>query len=79
LGKALIRYFGFLAGEYGREVPVEVGDGARLEDVIRLPEGYSIDDIVILVNGKPVKKDYLVKPGDVVSVMPHISGGIQGL
>ncbi|MEB3774883.1 MAG: MoaD/ThiS family protein [Desulfurococcales archaeon] len=77
MGTALVKYFGFLAGEYGREVTVEVGDGARLEDVVKLPEGYSIDDMVVLVNGKPVKKDYIVRPGDVVSVMPHISGGIR--
>ena len=79
MGKARVRYFGFLAGEMGREVEVEVGDGARVEDVIRLPEGMSLDDVVVLVNGVAAKKGQLVRPGDVVSVMPHISGGTRGL
>ncbi len=79
MGKVRVKYFGFLAGEIGREVEVEVGDGAPVEEIVRLPEGYSIEDMVVLVNGVAVKKGYVVKPGDVVSVMPHISGGTLGL
>jgi len=71
-----VRYLGFLAGLYGRETVIEVSGVARIEDVVKLPEGYTMDDVVILVNGTPVKKGYKVKPGDVISVMPHISGGI---
>lgn len=79
MGRARVRYFGFLAGEMGKEVEVEVGEGAPLEEVVRLPQGLSIDDVVVLVNGVSAKKGQVVRPGDVVSVMPHISGGTPGL
>ncbi|MCE4603216.1 MAG: MoaD/ThiS family protein [Desulfurococcales archaeon] len=79
MGRVRVRYFGFLAGEMGKEVEVEVGEAARVEDVVKLPEGMSLDDVVVLVNGVAVKKGEAVRPGDVVSVMPHISGGTRGL
>ncbi|MEB3852164.1 MAG: MoaD/ThiS family protein [Desulfurococcales archaeon] len=77
MGRVRVRYLGYLA-EYagGREVEVEVGEsGARLIEVVRLPPDVSPDDLVFLVNGRPAKPGDRVRPGDTVSVMPHISGG----
>ncbi len=74
--KITVKYFGYLA-DYGggREVVVEAPEGARVRDVVRLPPGISLEELVILVNGKPARPDTVLKNGDVVSVLPHISGG----
>ena len=71
-----VKYFGYLA-DYagGREVEVEAPEGARVRDVVRLPEDVRIEDIVVLVNGKPADPDRRLEDGDTVSVLPHISGG----
>ena len=76
MGKVRVRYLGYLS-EYagGREVEVEVGEEARVVDVVKLPPDVSPDDLIFLVNGRPAKPSDTVRPGDVVSVMPHISGG----
>ena len=77
--KITVKYFGYLA-DYGggREVVVEAPEGARVRDVVRLPPGVSLEELVILVNGKPARPDTALKNGDVVSVLPHISGGAEG-
>ena len=76
--KIRVRYFGYLA-DYagGREVEVEAPEGARVADVVKLPPDVSIEDVVVLVNGRPAKPEDRLREGDVVSVMPHISGGLH--
>ncbi len=71
-----MRYFGYLADYSGREVVLDVVEGVKVKDVVRLPSDVNIEDVVILVNGKPAKPDTPLKDGDVVSVLPHISGGM---
>ncbi|MEB3825762.1 MAG: MoaD/ThiS family protein [Desulfurococcales archaeon] len=70
-----IRYFGWLSAEMGNEVTVEVKGGEKIKDIVKLPRGSSIEEFIILKNGMPSKPDDTVSDGDVVSVMPHISGG----
>jgi len=75
-GKVRIVYMGYLselAG--GREVELEVCGEARVKDLVKLP-GLSLDDLVVLVNGRSARADSPVKPGDKITVMPHISGGM---
>ena len=75
-GKVRIRYYGYLAGEIDGEVEVEIPDeGAAIRDIVKLPSGVDINELVLLVNGKPAKPDTRVKPGDSIAVMPHIGGG----
>jgi len=71
-----VKYFGYLA-DYagGPEVEVDAPPGARVRDVVKLPPDVSIDDVVILVNGRPARPDQELRDGDTVSVLPHISGG----
>ena len=71
-----VKYFGYLV-DYGggREVVVEAPEGARVRDVVRLPPDVSLEDLVILVNGRPARPDTILHDGDTVSVLPHISGG----
>ena len=75
-GEVKVKYLGYLS-EYagGREVVVEVDGEARVLDVVKLPPDINPDDLIFLINGRPAKPGDRVKPGDVVSVMPHISGG----
>jgi len=76
MGKVVVKYFGYLA-DYagGREKVVEVEGRVPVEEVIELPPDVTIEDVVVLVNGKPAKPGQLVGDGDEVSVLPHISGG----
>ncbi len=75
-GKVRIRYYGYLAGEIDGEVEVEIPDeGAAIRDIVNLPSGVDINELVLLVNGKPAKPDTRVKPGDSIAVMPNIGGG----
>lgn len=75
--RVTVRYFGYLA-EYagGREKILEVGEGSRVRDVVTLPPGVSLDDLVLLKNGRPAYPDDELSDGDTVSVLPHISGGL---
>jgi len=71
-----VKYFGYLADYAGApEVEVDAPPGARVRDVVKLPPDVSIDDVVVLVNGRPASPDQELGEGDTVSVLPHISGG----
>jgi len=76
VGKVRVKYFGYLA-DYagGREKVVEVEGRVPVREIIELPPDVTVEDVVILVNGRPAKPDTLVGDGDEVSVLPHISGG----
>lgn len=76
MGTVRIKYFGYLAEKLGREREVEVEEEARILDIIELPAGTNPDNLVYLINGLPAKPDSKVKPGDVISVLPHVSGGM---
>lgn len=73
--RVTIKYFGWLAAELGQKIEVEAQEGATVRDVVRLPDGVKIDDLIVLVNGATGKPDSRLRDGDVVSIMPHISGG----
>ncbi len=70
-----IKYFGWLSSEIAPQVKVEVKGGERIRDIVKLPEDVSIEDFILLKNGQTAKPDDPVEDGDVISVMPHISGG----
>lgn len=78
MGKVKVKYLGYLADLYGREVEVEVDGAKTLREIVKVPEDLDPEELIYLVNGRPAKLDDKVKPGDVVSVMPHISGGSLG-
>jgi molybdopterin converting factor small subunit len=73
--KVTVKYLGYLSDLYGRQVEVEVDGPRTLRDIVKIPEGVDPDELIYLINGRPAKLDDKVKPGDVVAVMPHISGG----
>ncbi|MEB3806128.1 MAG: MoaD/ThiS family protein [Desulfurococcales archaeon] len=77
--RVIVKYFGYLS-EYagGREQVVDAAEGSRIRDVIKLPPDVSVEDLVILRNGRPAKPDEEVQEGDIISVLPHISGGQPG-
>jgi len=77
LGRITIKYLGYLAERLGyREKAVDIERETRIIDIIELPEGADPSQLIFLVNGIPTKPESKVKPGDTVSVMPHISGGL---
>ena len=74
-GEVRIVYMGYLAElAGGREKLVRVCGEARVRDIVGL-EGVELEDLVILINGRSAKPDSTVRPGDKLTVMPHISGG----
>ena len=78
-GRVAIRYMGWLAEYAGtREEEREICGEARVRDVIRVPPE-DLEDLVILVNGRGARPDAPVRPGDRIVVLPHISGGLDGL
>jgi molybdopterin converting factor small subunit len=74
-----IKYFGWLSSEIAPELKVEVRGGERIRDIVKLARDVSIDDLIILKNGQTAKPDDPVNDGDVISVLPHISGGQEYL
>jgi molybdopterin converting factor small subunit len=75
-----VRYFGYLADYVGfRDVEVEVPDGSRIAEVVKLPPDVSLGEVVLLRNGLPAKPHERLSDGDVVSVLPRISGGLVSL
>jgi molybdopterin converting factor small subunit len=70
-----IKYFGWLSSEMAPETTLDFKGGKRIRDIVKLPEDVDIEELIILKNGKTAKPDDLVEDGDVISVMPHISGG----
>jgi molybdopterin converting factor small subunit len=78
-GRITIKYYGYLAGIKGREEHIELCESKTVEEVVRLPKDVNINDLIILVNGVSVAKNTIVKPGDTISILPHISGGGSGL
>ncbi len=74
-GSVKVRYLGYLADRLGREVEVKVDGEATVREVARVPEEFEPDELIYLVNGRPARPEDKVKPGDMVTVMPHISGG----
>ena len=74
-GVVEVKYFGYLAEIAGRErEEIRVCGEKRIRDLIRL-EDVDLDDLVILVNGVGKRPDAIVKPGDKITLLPHISGG----
>ncbi len=72
-----IKYFGYLAEIAGRDSEkIRVCGEKRIRDLIRL-EGIDLNDLVILVNGVGKRPGATVKPGDKITILPHISGGSQ--
>ncbi len=70
----LLGYLSHIAG--AREVKVEVCGEKRVKDLISIPN-INIEELVILINGHTARPEDKARPGDVVTVMPHISGGLD--
>jgi len=74
-GTVKLVYMGYLAeAAGGREREVEVCGEARISEIARLPRE-ELEDMVILVNGRTARPETQVRPGDKVTILPHISGG----
>ncbi|MEM7828306.1 MAG: MoaD/ThiS family protein [Candidatus Aenigmatarchaeota archaeon] len=64
------------------ELNIKVGEGATVGDAItiikrHLPalERFPIDSFMIAVNMEYVSRDYLLKDGDIIAIIPPVGGG----
>lgn len=70
-----ITAIGYIADIIGsKEFEKTVGEGARVREIIKLPEEIE-SRIIVLVNDRPVTLDYKIKDGDNITIMPIVGGG----
>ncbi len=75
-GRVTVKFLGYLSEVIGSRIEKEVCGEVELRNLIDEERiGTSLNDLVILVNGVAKGPETRVKPGDTVTVMPHISGG----
>ena len=80
-----VRFFSLIADELGRREAVLSLSGRRItvQDLVdhlkrlfpRLQDLERMTDIIVLVNGEAVGKDYRIREGDEVALIPPASGG----
>ncbi|MCE4606192.1 MAG: hypothetical protein F7B59_02545 [Desulfurococcales archaeon] len=71
-----IKYFGWLPAEVAPEVKAELNAKKRIRGIIKHPEETSIEDLIVLKNGRTTDVNHFVENGDLVSVMLHVSGRV---
>ena len=63
------------AGTINR-IEIDIPEGTTLEDLIEILEiELSLDNMLLAVNHRTADVDHILKEGDVVNLMPAISGG----
>jgi len=60
-------------------VDIDLPDPSRVLAVIQSLEiQFPLSSLIIAVNGRVVDEEYLLRPGDEVSLIPSMSGGSAG-
>jgi len=72
--KVKIRLYGELALKHGAEIELKVRDGAAIGEILK-NMGISDAEHHLLVNEKRVSKEYQVKDGDYLKLLPIVYGG----
>ncbi len=77
-----ILYFGVLKDALGREGEgLELAEGTSVEDLLKVFRGREVgpegvwDSIAVAVNQEYAKAEDVLKDGDVVALLPPVSGG----
>ena len=76
-----VLYFGILKDSFGRESEeVELAESATVADLLRGFRGREVfwDSIAVAVNQEYAKAGDVLKEGDVVALLPPVSGGCGG-
>jgi len=72
--KIKVRLYGELALKHGAEVELEVKEGARVGDVLKILK-ISDSEHHLILNERKVSKDYPLSDGDTLKVLPVVYGG----
>ncbi|RLF79931.1 MoaD/ThiS family protein [Thermococci archaeon] len=72
--KVKIRLYGELALKHRAEIELKVRDGATIGEILK-NMGISDAEHHLLVNEKRVSKEYQVKDGDYLKLLPIVYGG----
>ena len=70
-----IGFYGRLAERFGREVEVDLADGATVAALRARFDGLDAATVRALVNDEMAGEDAPVVPGDRVDFLPPLSGG----
>jgi molybdopterin converting factor small subunit len=73
--KIKTRLFATLRNNRGKEVDVEVGDGATVRDILDVLSIKREDVALLLVNGRDGSIDAVLTETDYVSLFPPVGGG----
>ena len=76
-----VLYFGVLKDAFGRASDgLELAEGASVADLLRVVRGAEgfWDSIAVAVNQEYAKSSDVLKEGDVVALLPPVSGGCGG-
>ncbi|HIH73631.1 MAG: Uncharacterized protein XD43_0258 [Thermococcales archaeon 44_46] len=72
--KIKVRLYGELALKHGAEVELEVKEGARVGDVLKILK-ISDSEHHLILNERKVSKDHPLSDGDTLKVLPVVYGG----
>ncbi|AAL81606.1 MoaD/ThiS family protein [Pyrococcus furiosus DSM 3638] len=72
--KVKVKLYGELALKHGVEVEVEVKEGARVVDILRMLK-ISPSEHHLILNERKVSLDHQLKDGDVLKILPVVYGG----
>ena len=70
-----IGFYGRLAERFGREIEVDVPEGATVAAVRARFDGLDAATVRALVNDELAGEEAEVKPGDRIDFLPPLSGG----
>jgi molybdopterin converting factor small subunit len=70
-----IGFYGRLAERFGREVEIDLPDGATVAALRARFEGLDPATVRALLNDETAGEDAPVRPGDRVDFLPPLSGG----
>lgn len=70
-----IGFYGRLAERFGREIELDLPDGATVAALRARFDGLDAATVRALVNDETAAEDVTVRPGDRVDFLPPLSGG----
>ncbi|HHI01457.1 MAG: MoaD/ThiS family protein [Thermococcus sp.] len=72
--KIKVKLYGELALKYGTEIELEVKEITTAEDILRILK-ISDSEHHLILNERKIPKDYPLRDGDTLKVLPVVYGG----
>lgn len=73
--KIKVRLFATLRDGRGKEVVLDLKEGAPAQEIVNLLKIPEREVAIFLINGRHGSMDQVIKEGDTVSIFPPIGGG----